>query len=259
MIARHLFMLAGVAIAATSAFALQPEPKQPDPKPSEKPAEKPAAAPHPAQPSLDELLGIKPKPADKPATTTPTKPDEPVTSPDAAPDQSKTDLDRLLSAQEIGDAFKQAIALMGDASKRLNDHADNGLGTQRVQEDVVKRLDQLLASLDKQKQQGSPSSKPSPKNQDSESEPGASKPKPKPGPGEGKQSQPGGDGAQAQGGPTLQEGALKPELESARAAWGSLPARIRAMLMQGTEDRFSARYKGLTQEYYKRLAEENSK
>lgn len=255
MTAHHLITLAGVALAATSTLA-----QQPDTKPPEKTAAKPAAAPPPAQPSLDELLGIKPKPGDKPATTTtPAKPDEPAAPADAAPDQSKTDLDRLLSAQEISDAFKQAIALMGDASKRLNDHADNGLGTQRVQEDVVKRLDQLLASLDKQKQQGSPSSKPSPKNQDSESEPGASKPKPKPGPGESKQSQPGGDGAQAQGGPTLQEGQLKPELESARAAWGSLPARIRAMLMQGTEDRFSARYKGLTQEYYKRLAEENSK
>ena len=253
MIARHMLMLAGVAIAVTSTFAQQPETKQP-----EKPAEKPAATPPPAQPSLDELLGLKPKPGDKPATT-PTKPDEPAPSTDAAPDQSKTDLDRLLSAQEIGNAFKQAIALMGDASKRMNDHADNGLGTQRVQEDVVKRLDQLLASLDKQKQQGGGSPKPSPKNGDSPQDPGQSKPKPKPGPGEGTQSQPGGDGAQAQGGPTLQEGALKPELESARAAWGSLPARIRAMLMQGTEDRFSARYKGLTQEYYKRLAEENSK
>ena len=71
--------------------------------------------------------------------------------------------------------------------------------------------------------------------------------------------QPGGDGMLACDGPTLQEGTLKPELESARAAWGSLPARIRAMLMQGTEDRFSSRYKALTQEYFKRLAEENSK
>ena len=140
----------------------------------------------------------------------------------------------------------------------MNDHADNGLGTQRVQEDVVKRLDQLLASLDKQKQQGSGSPKPGPKNNDAQQEPGASKPKPGQGQGQPK-PQPGGDGMQAHDGPTLQEGTLKPELESARAAWGSLPARIRAMLMQGTEDRFSSRYKALTQEYYKRLAEENSK
>ena len=254
---QQIAFFAGV-VAASATFAQQPEAK-PAEKPAEKPAAAPKPAPPPAQPSLDDLLGIKPKPSEKPATaTTPTKPEDSSTAADGAPDQSRADLDRLLSAQEIGDALKQAIALMGDASKRMNDHADNGLGTQRVQEDVVKRLDQLLASLDKQKQQGSGSPKPGPQNNDAQQEPGASKPKPGQGQGQPK-PQPGGDGMQAHDGPTLQEGTLKPELESARAAWGSLPARIRAMLMQGTEDRFSSRYKALTQEYYKRLAEENSK
>ncbi len=253
---QQIAFFAGV-VAASAALAQQPEAK-PAEKPAEKPAAAPKPAPPPAQPSLDDLLGIKPKPGDKPAATiTPTKPEDSSSTPDGAPDQSRADLDRLLSAQEIGDAFKQAIALMGDASKRMNEHADNGLGTQRVQEDVVKRLDQLLASLDKQKQQGG-DPKPGPKNQDSQQEPGPSKPKPGQGQGQPK-PQPGGDGMQQHEGPTLQEGTLKPELESARAAWGSLPARIRAMLMQGTEDRFSSRYKALTQEYYKRLAEENSK
>ncbi len=220
------------------------------PAPASKPAEKPEAKPAPPAPqsTLDELLGLKPKP-------TPNDPAKPGDTPPAdptAPDQSKTDLDRLLTAQEMGDALKQAITLMGDAASRLTEHKDPGLGTQRVQEDVVKRLDQLLASLDKQQSQGSPQPKPQPS--DPKQQPGPKKPSPgKPEP------QPKGDGSQEHEGPTLQQGQLKPELESARAAWGSLPARVRDMLMQGTEDRFSARYKAMTQEYYKRLAEENHK
>ena len=149
--------------------------------------------------------------------------------------------------------LKQAITLMGDAASRLTEHKDPGVGTQRVQEDVVKRLDQLLASLDKQQ---SSSSSPQPQPKDPKQDPGPKKPSP------GKpqaQPQPNGDGMKDHAGPTLQQGQLRPELESARAAWGSLPARVRDMLMQGTEDRFSARYKAMTQEYYKRLAEENHK
>ena len=250
---RPSLVLVIASLLAPSAHAQQPDPKL-TPKPTEKPEVKPAL-PAPVPPTLDELLGIKPKPP-APKAGDPIKPDEtssaPPTDPAGAPDQSKTDLDRLLTAQEMGDALKQAITLMGDAASRLTEHRDPGLGTQRVQEDVVKRLDQLLASLDKQQQQQSGSPQPKPGD-----------PKPTPGPKKsspGKpEAQPNGDGMQEHAGPTLQPGQLKPELESARAAWGSLPARVRDMLMQGTEDRFSARYKAMTQEYYKRLAEENHK
>lgn len=57
-------------------------------------------------------------------------------------------------------------------------------------------------------------------------------------------------------GPPKQEGPLRPALDSARAAWGSLPARVRDMLLQGSDDPFSARYKAMTEAYYRRLAEE---
>ena len=216
---------------------------------SDKPAA-PAAAP-PQQPSLDDLLGTKPKPAAADAPKPGETSDAKAPPSGEAPDQSKTDLDRLLTAEEIGDAFKQAVTLMGDASKRLSDHADPGLDTQRVQEDVVKRLDQLLASMQKQQSQGSPSQQP----KDPKQSPGPSKPQ------SSTPQNPKGDGMKDHLlGPTLQEGELKPELEFARAAWGSLPARgARHAHAQGTEDRFSARYKALTQAYYKRLAEESSK
>lgn len=217
------------------------------------PAKKPAGAPQ----TLDELLGIKPAPANTAASGAKPAPGgtAPAAVPAGTPDPSKADLDRILTAAEIGDAFKQAIALMGDASSRLTTHADPGLDTQRIQTDVLKRLDQLLASLDQQQQQQQQQQGESEQDpQQKQDAPSQSKQQ------QGQQQQAqAGDGNRTNLGPPRQDGTLKSEIESARAAWGALPARIREMLLQGSSDRFSARYKALTEEYYKRLAEESGK
>jgi hypothetical protein len=47
-------------------------------------------------------------------------------------------------------------------------------------------------------------------------------------------------------------------LEETRSEWGNLPQRVRDMLLQGRKDSYSPLYKRLTEEYYKRLAEEGS-
>lgn len=223
--------LAQPPVPAGDPKALPPnEPSAADPtKPTE---------PKPAEvPSLDDLLGIKP------GTGEPIAP---------APDSAREELDRLLRAEEIGDAFKQAVTLMGDAAKRLEESKDTGVATQRVQEDVIRRLDQLLASLERNQSSQSQSSQ-------SENDQQSQKNQPNQGKKPSKQSgQPTtqGDGTQEWEGPPKQEGALRPGLDSARAAWGSLPARVRDMLLQGSSDRFSSKYDELTRAYYKRLAEE---
>ncbi|MCC6323096.1 MAG: hypothetical protein IT438_16860 [Phycisphaerales bacterium] len=227
-------------------FAAQPEPRPAEPKPT--------APPPSTIPSLDDLLGTKPdKPAPKPATLTNENP-APADAPPDDTDPDRAGLDRLLTGAEIGDAFSEAITLMGDAAKRLEDSRDTGIKTQRVQEDVVRRLDQLLASLQRQQSSSSSSSSSSQSQQDQQQ--GKSQPNQrKPGSKQTQQSQ-SGDGNQQHDGPPKQEGALKPALDSARAAWGSLPARIRDMLLQGSEDPFSATYKSMTEAYYRKLAEE---
>lgn len=250
---------AGIALLVVCLVAHSRESLAQQPEPPKQPASAAPPAPKPAAPpTLDDLLGIKPSP--KPAAKQPETPDAEKPKADAiSPDRDKAELERALTAEEMGDAFKQAVALMGDASTRL-EHKDPGLETQRIQEDAIKRLDQLISSL-KQKQSSSKSSgKPKPgENSDSQDDARQQK-QGKPGDKGQQQQKPQGAQGNSPGmGPTLQEGALAPQLESARAAWGSLPARVREMLMQGTEDRFSARYKLLTQEYYKRLAEENTK
>lgn len=208
-------------------------PGEPSPADPTRPAE-----PKPADvPSLDDLLGIKPGPG------------EPIAP---APDSAREELDRLLRAEEIGDAFKQAVTLMGDAAKRLEESKDTGLTTQRVQEDVIRRLDQLLASLERNQSSQSQSSQSEDDKQGQKNQPNQAKKSSK----QTGQQTTQGDGTQEWEGPPKQEGALRPGLDSARAAWGSLPARVRDMLLQGSSDRFSSKYDELTRAYYKRLAEE---
>lgn len=227
-----------------------PAPATAAPKPpaAADPAAQPPLPPaRKAEPTLDELLGLS-----KPAGASNATAAEPAPATD---NQSRKELDRLLTAQEMGDAFKQAVTLMGDAAGRLDTRKDAGLETQRIQEEVIRKLDQLLSSLDQQQQQQQQQSKPQPSESQSKSQPRA-----KPQQNQQQQQSDASSSDPKEGErPTLKTGPLKPGLESARAAWGALPERIREMLMQGTEDRFSSRYKTMTEEYYKRLAEERSR
>lgn len=256
-------MLNACVLIATAALAQPSGAPTTGAAPSSEPAktEKKSAEPKPvnAPQTLDELLGLKPTPAAPTsasgASSPTTTPSSGVKPPAATPDPNKADLDRILTAAEMGDAFKQAIALMGDASGRLSSHADPGLDTQRIQADVIRRLDQLLASLDQQQQQQQQQQgQGQPQEQQQQDAPG----RPQQQQGQQQQAQ-SGDGNRTDMGPPRQDGSLKSEIESARAAWGALPARVRDMLLQGSSDRFSARYKTLTEEYYKRLAEESGK
>ncbi|HRP63251.1 MAG TPA: VOC family protein, partial [Phycisphaerales bacterium] len=56
--------------------------------------------------------------------------------------------------------------------------------------------------------------------------------------------------------PPMQEGDINTVFEESRSEWGSLPERVRDMLLQGRRERFSSLYEQLTREYYRRLAED---
>ena len=46
------------------------------------------------------------------------------------------------------------------------------------------------------------------------------------------------------------------QFDESRAEWGRLPPRVREAVRQGLRDPMSAAYRRLTQDYYRRLAEE---
>jgi hypothetical protein len=219
------------ASLACSALARQPATEA-------KPAQPPAPA-QPPQPSLDDLLGLpkdKPKPADK---------DRP-----AAADPTKTELERKLAATEIADQFKQAVQLMGETAERLQSAKDTGLATQRLQEDIIRKLDQLIKSAE-QNQKQSKSSQSQQQRDKQQQQPNQ------------QQSQRNPDGKEAAPDtltpPPGQQANPAPGVAARGAAWGALPTRVRDALLQGNEDKYSALYQKWTEAYYRRLAEDANK
>ena len=189
-------------------------------------------------PSLDELLGLE---------------DAETPRDGEAIDPARADLDRTLeSPGSLGDAFEQAVRLMDDSADRLRTAKDTGIVTQRIQEDILTRLQTLIDQAQQQQSSSSSSSSSSQQQQQQQ------------------QNQPNQQNQQSQtpqradGEPS--EGADAPAGQDARpgqatlnaAAWGALPERLRDSLLQGSAEGYSSLYRSLTEAYYRRLAEEAS-
>lgn len=226
--------------------------------PTEPDGAKPASEQQqPAPKSLDDLLGV---PQDKPGAAEP--------SADAALDEQSRRLKKSLEEASMDDLVTRAIEGMKSASERLSSEKDVGIGTQRIQEDVVRTLDRLLEEAERQQKQRS-SSRSSSRSQSSGQKQGEGDPQEQngqqrsaPRSARGNQDS---QGASQSPGETAAErerddAAGSPgELDEARIEWGRLPERVRELVLQGRRDRVSSMYERLTREYYRRLAEEASK
>lgn len=216
--------------------------------------------------SLDELLGV---PDGSSGSG-----DEPSSSAsDAAEREQKRRLERSLDEASLQDLAQRALEGMRAASARLTDQSDAGLGTQRLQEDVVKSLERLLEEAQKQqkKQQSSRSSSSSSSRSQKKGQSGEPQ---DPNERNGQQRRPNRSDKNGQQQPSgaasgeaeaeagvrdTDEVAQGGELSESRVEWGQLPERIRELVLQGRRDRVSTIYERLTREYYRRLAEEASK
>lgn len=243
MTPRHLCVIAGTcALVASLAWAgapvAEPAAEPPASKPVDPPKDEPTNDDADTLPSLDELLGL---PTSEVPTETPGD-DLPLTDP------ADRELDRKLSGNEIGEAFQQAVQLMDETADRLGAGRDYGLTTQRLQEDILRKLDQIIASAG----QGSGSSSSS-----SSSE--ANAPQNQPDQQQQSQSSKGGQSTDTGSPPSSHDGPLNPIAAASEAAWGALPTRVRDALLQGTSDPFSVMYRSMTEAYYRRLAEEGGR
>jgi len=196
--------------------------------------------------SLDDLLGLE-------------ETEEQRTAREAAEAEAEAALQRALEEERISDAFKDAVRQMALSASLLGEKFDAGIGTQRIQEDILRKLDQLIESARKQQSNSSSSSSSSSQQQQQQQQ---SRPQ--------QQNQ----ASQNQTNPQAasnenpdDSGVFPPEdarnigtmLEETDVEWGSLPARVRDQLLQSMRDRPSALYRKLTQEYYRRLAEESTR
>jgi len=150
----------------------------------------------------------------------------------------------------------------------LGVRGDPGIETQRIQEDAVRKLDALIDAAKKRRQRQSQSSSSSSQRdqQRGEQQPddanaAAQRPGDRRERGEAQQASQ--RAGQQQNGepnpPELEEGALNEVMEEGRVEWGNLPPRIRDLVQQGRRDRVSSLYLRLTEEYYRRMAEESSR
>jgi hypothetical protein len=242
---QHKRPFAAMAVAFTLALSLAPSaasaqaPVAPPPPPSETP--RPAAP----EPTLDELLGLPPA--------------QPRKDGQAAPiDPARAQLDDQLTATDRANDFRQAVNLMRQTASRLEAAQDVGIDTQRLQQQTLDRLDKMIEQAERnrqeQKSRSSSQSRQQQQQQESAQRQQQSSQAQQQAQQQGQQQ-----GTSAQGGAVpRQEGTLNQQPPST-AAWGNLPDRVRDALLQGLSDRFSSRYKSLTEEYYKRLAEQPSR
>lgn len=209
------------------------------------------------QPTLDELLDIRP-PAGPEVTTpdterTPSDPALPDTDLEKTPDHSPQD-DPEGQPQDL---FDQTVMEMRDAADRLGQRFDAGIETQRVQESILDKLDQIIAQA-KQQQSGGGSggsggSDPSAQQQDVGSSQNAGAQQDMAGVASSGMGGGGGGGGAGQVPPDASAGPM----QTHRSQWGNLPPRLRDELQQGFNEPFSSVYSELTGEYYRRLAQEN--
>ena len=187
-----------------------------------------------ALPSLDDLLGIE-------TQERPTDVDEDL------PHQSA--LERALSDEQVSDAFRQAIAEMRDVADLLQGR-DPGARAQRLQEEILLKLDQLIEQSRQQQQQSSSSSSSSSRQNPTQNQQRAQ---------QQAQQAASGENVSENTPPGGRSGDLNAMVEGSSAAWGALPQRVRDALLQGGSDRFSSLYESLTESYYRRLAEESTR
>lgn len=180
---------------------------------------------------------------------------------ETADETRQRELRQALTEEEAGEAFAQAVVQMSRSASLLGESLDPGIDTQRIQEDVLAKLDLLLKQPSKKsKSSSSSSSQSASQSQDPRKAP------PKPSEQQGQQQQegtrsekPASETNESAGAVPRQEGALEQSLEGSGAEWGNLPARVRDMIRQGLRDRPSSLYQRLTEEYYRRLAEDSSR
>ena len=201
----------------------------------------------------------------------------------AAADDHAEELGRSLDGAKPRDILASALDDMR-RSARLLDENEAGLPTKRVQESVVRKLDELIATAqrmqqEKKNQQQSSGSqgqqqqqqqKNGGKKQDGSEQEGKDGQRDEPR--ENGQQRGGRDGKnqQAEGGQRRRDGdatsneppetadptTTDAQFDESRAEWGRLPPRVREAVRQGLRDPMSAAYRRLTQDYYRRLAEE---
>jgi len=154
---------------------------------------------------------------------------------------------------------------MQTVAQRLGRDLNAGQNTQRMQKEILKKLDQALAKARKQKGGGSSSSGGGQQSQKQRQQQSGKNPaqRQKQQSGQkqgGKQSQSARAGGNRPSGQSGEDGSTRASeaesMEALRRQWGNLPPRLRNELSESLDEQFSPVYQSQTEAYYRRLAEQ---
>lgn len=237
----YLIAIAGGLLAVGFPLAAQDAPEKADP-----PADTPTQTENQAESQLESESEPESDPLDLDDLLRLPGSDAPIERPAEDADQPDTELDRILTGRQVQEFYIQAVQEMNEVADRLTQLRDSGVVTQRLQQDIITKLDILIKSSDEQSSSSSSSSSSSQQQQQ------------QPGQQQSQQSQT--PGQSPQSGDTMPPGGqaeeLNQNLDLSVAEWGNLPERLRQSLIQGQSDYFSDMYRRWTESYYRRLAEE---
>jgi len=195
------------------------------------------------QPTLDELLKL-------PARKAPVQEQPAAGLREAAPDQPLAEqLKRRLEQPAAERLFEKEVEEMDVAAGLLRQHRDPGVRTQRIQESILAKLEQVIKQAKRNRKKSKSQSKA--KQQGGQSQ----NAQPQPG-----QPQPGGvtpNQGQVSPGSVQSVGQDEGAMGQAGQEWGNLPPRLRQELQQGTREHFSPVYRSMTERYYQRLSQES--
>jgi hypothetical protein len=156
--------------------------------------------------------------------------------------------------QPSGSPLVRISNRMAQASELIETQSTDG-ETTAVQQEIVTELDKLIEQLSKQcsKCSGSCNKPGTQQTQSSTPKPGQGKKPSKP----GAQSPPQQSTVNAGGESAAQPGEMT-DSETVKQLWGQLPERLRQQLLQSSADEFLPKYREELEQYFRRLAEEQS-
>lgn len=215
---------------------------------------------------LDDLLGdAEPAPkAEQPSV--PRGADAPSWLP------NRKELDRLMKesldgppslgpgGEDVGESPLVTVRSRMDEAGRLIAAGDSGSRTRPAQDEVIRRLDELIKKMEQQCQncQSGQPQQGQQKQQTKRSKPSqANQQAAKPGKPSGKPS----DAAAQQSSMRLTQAeaaaaAERRQAEIIKRVWGRLPERLREQMLQSTSDEYLPEYRAEIERYFERLAEE---
>ncbi len=240
----EIFVLSSVLLVGAFVQSASAQDAQEDP---ETPPAPPAA--------LDELPGIE----EKGESHEEAQAHEPE---DLLEERREQALEDRLQERSLAENFAAAVGDMEVAANMLAEQKDPGLELQRLQEEIIKRLDSVIKEAEQQQQQSSSSSSSQQQQQQQEQQQQQQVPnRPEQNQQDGEQSEQqqesqGQEGEQQP--PARQEADLQAIFEESNVEWGTLPDRLREMIRQGLRESISRTYRRMTEEYYRKIAEEAS-